>query len=231
MHDYPDHWPIDSDWTQQLASEFASDWFKELSSFVENERNQSVVYPPPENTFNAFRWTSFADTRVVILGQDPYHGPGQANGLCFSVAESVSKLPPSLKNIYKELSADLGCEIPNRGNLESWAKQGVLLINTVLTVRESEANSHKKKGWEKFTDAVIRSIGNREESCVFILWGKPAERKIPLIGSQHKIIASPHPSPLSARRGFFDSKPFSQANSALLEFGFSPIQWDSILQN
>jgi len=226
----PDHWPVDSDWTEALATQFESDWFQSLSEFVSQQRAEATVFPPAEETFNAFRLTSLAATRVVILGQDPYHGPGQAHGLCFSVRDSVAKLPPSLKNIYKEMASDLGCEIPPRGDLESWARQGVLLLNTVLTVRESEANSHRKKDWEKFTDAVIRCIGQRETPCVFILWGKPAEKKLPLIADQHMTIVSPHPSPLSAHRGFFGSRPFSRTNEALDSFGQTTIDWTSVLE-
>jgi len=229
MSGLPEHWPVDSDWTDALAPQFESDWFEQLNEFVKQQRDEATVYPPPEDTFNAFRWTSLSETRVVILGQDPYHGPQQAHGLCFSVLDSVTKLPPSLKNIYKEMASDLECEIPPRGNLESWARQGVLLLNTVLTVRESDANSHRKKGWEKFTDAVIGSIGQRETPCVFILWGKPAEKKLPLIGGQHQTIVSPHPSPLSAYRGFFGSRPFSRTNEALISLGQTPIDWTSLL--
>jgi uracil-DNA glycosylase len=228
MSGFPKHWPIDSDWTAALDAELKSEWFQSLTDFVVQQRAEATVYPPAADTFNAFQWTSLADTRVVILGQDPYHGAGQAHGLCFSVLESVSKLPPSLKNIYKEMAADLKCEIPTVGNLESWARQGVLLLNTVLTVRESEANSHRKKGWEKFTDAVIKRIGERETPCVFILWGKPAEKKLSLIGEQHTTIVSPHPSPLSASRGFIGSRPFSRTNEALAAFGQTPIDWTSI---
>ena len=168
MSEFPEHWPVESDWTEALKDELSSDWFQALTEFVDQQRSEATVYPPAADTFNAFLWTSLAETRVVILGQDPYHGAGQAHGLCFSVLESVTKLPPSLKNIYKEMAADLECEVPSHGYLESWAKQGVLLLNTVLTVRESEANSHRKKGWEKFTDAVISRIGERESPCVFI---------------------------------------------------------------
>ena len=228
MSEFPEHWPVESDWTEALKDELSSDWFQALTEFVDQQRSEATVYPPAADTFNAFLWTSLAETRVVILGQDPYHGAGQAHGLCFSVLESVTKLPPSLKNIYKEMATDLECEVPSHGYLESWAKQGVLLLNTVLTVRESEANSHRKKGWEKFTDAVISRIGERESPCVFILWGKPAEKKLKLIGDQHTTIVSPHPSPLSASRGFFGSKPFSRTNDALLSFGQPAIDWTSI---
>jgi uracil-DNA glycosylase len=224
----PEHWPAESDWTAALQEQFDSGWFSELMDFVNQQRLEATVYPPADGTFRAFQLTSLARTRVVILGQDPYHGAGQAHGLCFSVSETVTKLPPSLKNIYKEMAADLDCEIPQHGNLESWARQGVLLLNTVLTVRESEANSHRKRGWEKFTDAVIERVGQHETPCVFILWGKPAEKKLPLIGSQHHKIVSPHPSPLSARRGFFGSRPFSKTNEALRSFGREPINWLSL---
>jgi len=230
MSRLPQHWPVDSDWTQALAPQFESDWFQTLTDFVAQERNEATVFPDPAETFNAFELTSLAETRVVILGQDPYHGAGQAHGLCFSVRDSTPKLPPSLKNIYKEMATDLECEIPSGGNLDSWAKQGVLLLNTVLTVRESKANSHRKKGWEKFTDAVIRSIGQQDSPCVFILWGKPAEKKLPLIGDQHATIVSPHPSPLSANRGFFGSRPFSKTNEALSSFGRTPIDWQTVLE-
>lgn len=230
MSRLPDHWPTDSDWTEALAPQLESEWFQMLTDFVSQQRDEATVYPPAKDTFNAFQFTSLANTRVVILGQDPYHGPDQAHGLCFSVLDSVSKLPPSLKNIYKEMASDLECEIPQHGNLESWARQGVLLLNTVLTVRESEANSHRKKGWEKFTDAVIRCVGERATPCVFILWGKPAEKKLPLIGDQHQSIVSAHPSPLSAHRGFHGSRPFSRTNEALISCGQAPIDWTLVLE-
>lgn len=226
----PEHWPVESDWTAALETHFNSDWFSDLIDFVDQQRREATVFPPAEETFRAFQLASLAETRVVILGQDPYHGAGQAHGLCFSVSETVRKLPPSLKNVYKEMATDLDCEVPQHGNLESWARQGVLLLNTVLTVRESEANSHRKRGWEKFTDAVIELVGQNESSCVFILWGKPAEKKLPLVGSQHHVIVSPHPSPLSARRGFFGSQPFSGANKALRALGRDPINWLSLLE-
>lgn len=230
MKHAPKHWPVDSDWSAALAESLESDWFQSLQEFVDLQRESETVYPPTDEVFRAFELTSLADTRVVILGQDPYHGAGQAHGLCFSVAESVSKLPPSLKNIYKELATDLDCEIPQHGNLESWARQGVLLLNTVLTVREASANSHRKQGWEQFTDAVIKCVGDREQPCVFILWGKPAEKKLALIGDHHATIVSPHPSPLSAHRGFFGSCPFSKSNEALESFGSESIDWASIVE-
>ena len=228
MSRLPEHWPVESDWTNALGSELRSEWFQELTNFVLEQRHEATVYPPANETFNAFRFTSLSKTRVVILGQDPYHGPGQAHGLCFSVSDSETKLPPSLKNIYKEMAIDLGCQIPNSGNLQSWARQGVLLLNTVLTVRKSEAHSHKKMGWERFTDAVIKCIGARKTPCVFLLWGKPAEKKLSLIEDHHITIVSAHPSPLSARRGFFGSKPFSRTNRALKSFGLLPIDWTSV---
>lgn len=225
----PIGWPVESDWTEQLAEHFQSDSWHDLDKFVQQQRESETVFPPTDDVFRAFELTSFADTRVVILGQDPYHGQGQAHGLSFSVPESVTKFPPSLRNILKELNSDLGIEREfTSGDLAPWAKQGVLLLNTVLTVRESSANSHRKQGWEAFTDFVIRQFNNHPESVVFILWGKPAEKKADLIDARHAIICSPHPSPLSAHRGFFGSKPFSSANQHLIEFGRSPIEWDAI---
>ena len=217
-------WPVESDWTQALQPQFESEYFQKLIAYVAHERTNQTVYPTAEDTFNAFRFSSLADTRVVILGQDPYHGPGQAHGLSFSV-QSGNKIPPSLRNIYKEMATDLDCEIPNHGDLTAWAKQGVLLLNTVLTVRDGEANSHRKQGWEKFTDAVIQTLSDREQPMVFVLWGKPAEKKHSLIDSRHGVIVSVHPSPLSARRGFFGSKPFSKANEMLAGFGQPTIDW------
>ena len=174
--------------------------------------------------FNAFRLTGYNDVKAVILGQDPYHGLGQAHGLSFSVREEC-RLPPSLKNIYKELQSDLSVDQPTQGNLESWARQGVLLLNTVLTVREGEANSHRKRGWENFTDCVIKTLSQRKQPVVFLLWGKPAQSKASLIADRHIILTAPHPSPLSAYRGFFGSRPFSKTNAALAKIGQSPIDW------
>jgi uracil-DNA glycosylase len=222
---YPAGWPIDSDWTGQLDSHFQEPGFQELCAFVDSERRSRIVYPTPENVFAAFRLTSFAATKVVILGQDPYHGPNQAHGLSFSV-ESDTKVPPSLKNIYREMAVDLGVMAPTASNLTAWAKQGVLLLNTVLTVRQGEPNSHRKHGWERFTDEVIARLNSRANGVVFILWGKLAERKTDLIdGHRHIIITAPHPSPLSAHRGFFGSRPFSRTNAALQSFGRSEIDW------
>ncbi len=223
--DFPLGWPEESDWSGLLGSAFSEDGFAALMKFVAAEREQNVVFPPAADVFNAFRFCSFADTRVVVLGQDPYHGQGQAHGLSFSVLEGI-KVPPSLRNIYREMVEDIGGEIPASGNLQSWAKQGVLLLNTVLTVRESEAHSHRKQGWEKFTDAVIALLGQRKEPCVFILWGKPAQKKAGLVEDHHVLIESPHPSPLSASRGFFGSRPFSRTNEALEGFGCQPIVWN-----
>ena len=217
-------WPDESDWTPALKSQLESDDFKNLMAFVVEQRSEHTVFPKPEDTFNAFRFSSLADTRVVILGQDPYHGAGQAHGLSFSVQQGI-KIPPSLRNIYKEYVTDLEFDSPEHGDLSAWAKQGVLLLNTVLTVREGEANSHRKQGWERFTDAVIQTLSDRQQPVVFILWGKPAEKKTSLIDGRHGVIVSPHPSPLSARRGFFGSRPFSKANELLLEFGQQPIDW------
>ncbi|MEM7783507.1 MAG: uracil-DNA glycosylase [Planctomycetota bacterium] len=226
MTNLPDHWPAESDWTNKLAKHFESDSFGNLMEFVKQERQNETIYPLPEHTFRAFQLTSFEDLKVVILGQDPYHGAGQAHGLSFSVDRSLPKLPPSLRNIFKELASDLDCQTPIHGDLTHWAAQGVFLLNTVLTVRQGAANSHRKQGWEQFTDEVIRQINKSTRGVVFILWGKPAEKKELLISnSHHVVIKSPHPSPLSARRGFFGSQPFSRANEALKKMNQQPIQW------
>jgi uracil-DNA glycosylase len=209
-------------WANVLADELAAPYFHELTKFVEEQREQDDVYPPPDEVFSAFHKTPYESTRVLLLGQDPYHGEGQAHGLCFSVKPGV-KTPPSLVNIYKELNTDMGCEIPNHGHLTAWAAQGVLMLNTVLTVRSGEANSHRKKGWEKFTDAVIRKVNDKTSRVVFVLWGKPAQKKLSLIDEdRHVVVQSAHPSPLSARTGFFGSRPFSQINQTLEE---DPIDW------
>lgn len=226
----PKHWPVDSDWTRPLAEAFSSDEFLELMEFVEQRRTEATVYPRPEDVFRAFTCSPLSKTRVVVLGQDPYHGPDQAHGLSFSVSDRQKKLPPSLRNIYKELAEDL--QIENRfesGNLNTWAEQGVLLLNTVLTVEAGKANSHKRKGWEAFTDAAIELIGSRTSPAVFILWGKPAAKKRKLIADHHVVIESAHPSPLSAFRGFFGSRPFSKTNEALISFGNKTIDWQSVL--
>jgi uracil-DNA glycosylase len=214
-----------TDWNPLLRDEFAKPYWQQLQQFVADERQRRPVYPPADEVFRALHLTSFADTRVVILGQDPYHGAGQAHGLCFSVRRGVQP-PPSLVNIFAELHDDLGLDTPPHGNLEAWARQGVLLLNTCLTVRAGQAGSHHGKGWEAFTDEVLRVVDAKPERVVFILWGAPARKKKALIhGPQHVVIESAHPSPLSARNGFFGSRPFSRANAALVEAGLPPIDW------
>lgn len=216
---------LTGDWKDALAQEFRQDYYKKLYSFVKEEYNTYQVYPESGDLLNALHFTSLKDTKVVILGQDPYHEPGQAHGLCFSVKPGVA-IPPSLVNIYKELNSDLGCYIPNNGYLEKWARQGVLMLNTVLTVRAHQANSHKDKGWEQFTDAIIRKVNEKEEPVVFILWGSPAQRKEKMLNNpKHLVLKAPHPSPLSSYRGFFGSKPFSKTNDFLKENGLAPIDW------
>lgn len=212
-----------------LTPAFEASGFGSLQQFVQQERQEHTIYPAVGDVFNAFRFTGHGDVKAVILGQDPYHGPGQAHGLSFSVRDEC-RLPPSLKNIFKELQSDLECAQPSNGNLESWARQGVLLLNTVLTVRDGEANSHRKRGWETFTDQVIETLNQREQPVVFLLWGKPAQSKATLISDRHVILTAPHPSPLSAYRGFFGSSPFSRTNAALAELGRSPIDWTSICE-
>lgn len=216
---------LENDWKIALGEEFHKPYYKELYSFVKNEYNTHIVYPSAQDLFNAFAFTPLQDVKVVILGQDPYHGEGQAHGLCFSVQKGV-KIPPSLVNIYKELEDDLGCYIPNNGCLEKWAKQGVLLLNTVLTVRAHTPMSHQGKGWEQFTDAVIHAVNAQNRPIVFILWGKPAQMKRKMLTNpNHLILEGPHPSPLSAYRGFFGSKPFSKTNEFLEQHGVKPIDW------
>ncbi|MFC5452999.1 uracil-DNA glycosylase [Paenibacillus aestuarii] len=214
-----------NDWSACLEPEMQKPYFIKLSQFLDDEYHSRTIFPEKQLVFQALHTTSLADTKVVILGQDPYHGRGQAHGLSFSVQPGIA-IPPSLQNMYKELQADLGCPVPNHGYLTKWAEQGVLLLNTVLTVREAEANSHKNKGWESFTDAVIQTLNEREKPVVFILWGGHAQAKTKMIDTvKHKIIASPHPSPLSAYRGFFGSKPYSKANQYLRELGSPEIDW------
>lgn len=216
---------IATSWKQRLQNEFDKPYFGELISFVKNEYSSQVVYPKAKEIFNAFDACAFDDVKVVILGQDPYHGEGQANGLCFSVNEGV-KPPPSLVNIFKEIKADLGKPIPASGNLQNWANQGVLLLNATLTVRASFPGSHQKKGWEIFTDAVIKIISEEREGLVFILWGAYAQKKGEVIDREkHFVIMSPHPSPFSADRGFFGSKPFSKTNEYLKSKGLTEIEW------
>ena len=214
-----------TDWNPVLRAEFAEPYWAELQQFVATERAHRTVYPPHDEVFAALHLTPYAEVKVLILGQDPYHGPGQAHGLCFSVRRGVP-IPPSLQNIHKELEADLEITPPDHGNLEAWARQGVLLLNATLTVRARAAASHQKKGWETFTDQVIRAVNDKSERVVFILWGSSARRKAELVDtSRHVIIESPHPSPLSAHRGFFGSRPFSRANAALIEAGRAPVDW------
>lgn len=216
---------LKNDWKDYLASEFESDYYLSLRKFLVSEYNSRVIYPNMYDIFNALHFTSYKDTKVVILGQDPYHGPNQAHGLSFSVNPGV-KTPPSLLNIYKELHTDLGCYIPNNGYLKKWADQGVLLLNTVLTVRAKEANSHKNKGWEHFTNKIIKILNQKDTPVVFILWGNNAISKESLITNpKHFIIKSVHPSPLSASRGFFGSRPFSKANDFLISTNQKPIDW------
>lgn len=216
---------LKNDWSPLLEGEFAKSYYQRLRKLLVKEYRTRTIYPGPYEIYNALHYTSFKDTKVVIIGQDPYHGPGQAHGLSFSVKPGVG-IPPSLQNIYKELHDDLGCYIPDNGCLVEWTKQGVLLLNAVLTVRAGIPNSHQGLGWEYFTDKVIETLNQRETPVVFILWGKFAQAKQQLItNSQHFIIKSPHPSPFSANRGFFGSKPFSRANAFLREIGRQEINW------
>lgn len=212
-------------WWKWLEPEFEKEYYQKLRDFLKTEYENQTIYPAADDLFNALKFTSYENVKVVILGQDPYHGPNQAHGLSFSVQEGI-KQPPSLRNIFLELQQDLGYEPPNHGSLEKWAKQGVLLLNTVLTVRNGQAASHKGQGWETFTDRVIELLSEREKPVVFILWGKYAGEKKALIHTaKHIVIESPHPSPFSARKGFFGSKPFSRANRALREMGLDEIDW------
>lgn len=216
---------ITNDWLPALDAEFKKPYYKSLFQFVKAEYNTTVIFPPADDIFNAFHLTPLGQVKVVIIGQDPYHEPGQAHGLCFSVKPGV-EIPPSLENIYKELHDDLGCYIPNNGYLVKWAEQGVLMLNTVLTVRAHRANSHHGQGWEQFTDAAIRALNEQDRPIVFILWGKPAQAKQSMLNNpNHLILTAPHPSPLSAYRGFFGSKPFSKTNAFLQEHGVEPIDW------
>lgn len=216
---------ITGEWEKALHPEFKKPYYAQLYKKVLNAYRTETVYPPSTDIFNAFAFTPLENVKVVILGQDPYHEPGQANGLCFSVHKGV-RIPPSLVNIYKEMSSDLGCPAPENGDLTGWARQGVLLLNTVLTVRAHVANSHRGIGWEEFTDAAIKVLADQDRPLVFILWGTPARRKKALIyNPKHLIIESPHPSPLSASGGFFGSRPFSRTNDYLVRCGLTPIDW------
>ncbi|MFQ6879258.1 MAG: uracil-DNA glycosylase [Oscillospiraceae bacterium] len=216
---------ISNDWLQPLQKEFKKTYYRKLYDTVKREYSTYQVFPPADDIFNAFHLTPLSEVKVVILGQDPYHNVNQAHGLCFSVQPTV-EIPPSLENIYKELHDDLGCKIPNNGYLVKWAKQGVLLLNTVLTVRAHQANSHQNIGWEQFTDAVIEILDQQDRPMVFLLWGKPAQRKKAMLHNpNHLILEAPHPSPLSAYRGFFGCRHFSKTNQFLEEHGLTPIDW------
>lgn len=216
---------LKNDWHDILKSEFSAPYFDTLLQFVESEYQTHTIYPPKNDIFSAFNHTAFAQTKVIILGQDPYHGENQAHGLSFSVPEG-QKIPPSLQNIFKELCTDIGCPMPSHGNLTKWADQGVLLLNTVMTVRAHEANSHKGKGWEPFTDAVIQKLDADPRPKVFVLWGGPAHKKTHLLcNPNHLILTAPHPSPLSVYRGFYGSQPFSKINAFLAQKGITPIDW------
>ncbi len=216
---------IDNDWLEAVNGEFKKTYYKKLYNFVKDEYSKRVVYPPADDIFNAFHLTPLSNVKVLILGQDPYHNENQAHGLSFSVKPGQD-IPPSLQNIYKELNDDLGCRIPNNGYLEKWAKEGVLLLNTVLTVRAHQANSHQGAGWEEFTDAIIKKVNDIDRPIVYMLWGRPAQKKADMLNNpKHLILKAPHPSPLSAYRGFFGCKHFSKANEFLKENGVEPIDW------
>lgn len=220
-----DYFP-DNNWKTALKDEFEKEYFKNLMNYVDEEYDKGICYPKKEDIFNAFRITDIEDVSVVIIGQDPYHNVNQAHGLCFSISPSQKKFPPSLVNIYKEINNEYGFDIPDDGSLLSWAEQGVLLLNTVLTVREHEANSHKNKGWEKFTDRVIEELNKVDRPIVFMLWGSPAQKKCKALDNErHLILQAPHPSPLSAYRGFFGCNHFKECNSFLEANGSKKINW------
>lgn len=217
--------PLSGEWLEALKGEFRKPYYRALFQKVGEEYQTRKIFPPADDIFNAFHFTPLSQVKVVILGQDPYHNDGQAHGLCFSVKKEV-EIPPSLANIYQELHDDLGCYIPNNGYLEKWARQGVMMLNTVLTVRAHQANSHRGIGWEEFTDAAIRILNEVDRPIVFILWGRPAQSKKAMLNNpKHLILEAPHPSPLSAYRGFFGSRPFSKTNEFLKEHGIEPIDW------
>ena len=217
---------IQNDWLQAVGGEFRKPYYKELYDFVKEEYSTRVIYPPADDIFNALHLTPLKEVKVVILGQDPYHNEHQAHGLSFSVLPDQREIPPSLQNIYKELHDDLGCYIPDNGYLEKWARQGVLMLNTVLTVRAHQANSHQGHGWEQFTDAILEAVNQEDRSIVYLLWGRPAQSKIPMLTNpKHLILKAPHPSPLSAYRGFFGCRHFSQTNAFLESHGAAPIDW------
>ncbi len=216
---------ITNDWLPVVEAECKKPYYRELYKFVKEEYATRVIYPPSDEIFTAFHLTPLKDVKVLILGKDPYHEPNQAQGLSFSVPKD-QQIPPSLQNIYKELRDDLGCYIPDNGNLVKWAKQGVLMLNTVLTVRAHEANSHKGHGWEKFTDAIIQAVNEKDSPVVYMLWGSPAQSKIPMLTNpKHLILKTVHPSPLSAYRGFFGCRHFSKCNEFLSTNGLTPIDW------
>ena len=217
---------IDNDWLPAIQGEFRKPYYRELYTFVRGEYSRTVVYPPAEDIFNAFHFTPLSEVKVLLLGQDPYHNVNQAHGLSFSVLPEQKEIPPSLQNIYKELHDDLGCYIPDNGYLEKWARQGVLMLNTVLTVRAHQANSHQGHGWERFTDAILEAVNQEDRPIVYLLWGRPAQSKIPMLTNpKHLILKAPHPSPLSAYRGFFGCRHFSQTNAFLESHGAAPIDW------
>lgn len=217
---------IINDWLKPLNEEFSKPYYRELNDFIDNEYKNNKVFPPTQDIFVALNLTPLSEVKVVILGQDPYHNDNQAHGLSFSVLPNQKDIPPSLKNIYKELNDDLGCYIPNNGYLKKWADQGVLLLNTVLTVRAYQPNSHKGKGWEQFTDAILKALNTQDRPIVFLLWGKPAQSKASMITNpKHLVLKAPHPSPLSAYRGFFGCKHFSKANEFLKANELAPIEW------
>lgn len=216
---------LQNDWLEAVGEEFKKPYYKELYEFVKEEYNTNTVYPPADDIFNALHLTPLKDVKVLVLGQDPYHGAHQAHGLSFSVLPG-QRIPPSLKNIYQELHDDLGCEIPNNGYLEKWARQGVLMLNTVLTVRAHKPNSHQGKGWEHFTDAIIEAVNAQDRPIVYLLWGRPAQRKSSMLNNpKHLVLMAPHPSPYSADTGFFGCRHFSQANEFLQSHGVAPIDW------
>ena len=217
---------IQNDWLTEISGEFRKPYYAQLFHFIKQEYSTHVVFPPADEIFNAFHFTPLSQVKVVILGQDPYHNVNQAHGLSFSVKPEQKNIPPSLQNIYQELHDDLGCTIPDHGCLTKWAEQGVLMLNTVLTVRAHQANSHRGIGWEEFTDAAIMALNSQDRPIVFILWGGPAQRKKSMLNNpKHLILTAPHPSPLSAFRGFFGSRPFSQTNRFLEEHGIKPVDW------
>ena len=217
---------IQNDWLDAISGEFKKPYYRQLFQFVKDEYSRAVIYPPADDIFNAMHFTPLSQVKVLILGQDPYHNENQAHGLSFSVLPSQKDIPPSLQNIYQELHDDLGCRVPNNGYLKKWADQGVLLLNTVLTVRAHQANSHQGHGWEQFTDAIIQAVNAQDRPIVYMLWGRPAQMKKSMLHNpNHLILEAPHPSPLSAYRGFFGSKPFSQTNRFLKKHGVEPIDW------